>query len=215
MTAISCPKCSHVRRPGTADDGAPSGHCPACGIVYAKYRPEPLLQPILEPVRASGPRPTSFPFKALLAALLCLATLGFFMRDRLQAKPAPALATHKMSMLMRGDGSEGMPAYSVAREGSTTVARLLPDARKSLSQFTTAKAVIFTTSWCGYCAETRKLFDAVGVPFKEFDVERDIDGMRYHGKVLRAGGVPVIIVGNRVLLGYDEAELRAALAGGG
>jgi hypothetical protein len=31
---------------------------------------------------------------------------------------------------------------------------------------------------------------------------------------LRAEGVPVIVMGTRVLLGYDEAELRAAVASG-
>jgi glutaredoxin len=214
MNDNSCPKCGHVRQPGSADDTAPGGHCPACGIVYSKFRPAPVTQPITETIRLSGPRPTTFPFKALLAALLCLAAVGYFMRERMLAKPAPVLAAQQMSMLTRGDPGQGIAAYTVSSEAGHTVARLLPDARKNLSQFTTSRAVIFTTSWCTYCAQTRKLLDTVGVTYKEFDVERDPDGMRYHGKVLRAEGVPVIIIGTRVLLGYDEAELREAMAGG-
>jgi glutaredoxin len=162
----------------------------------------------------SGPRPTSFPFKALFAALLCLAALGYFVRERMRAPPPPVLAAQKMSMLIKTDSDGGIAAYTVVREGTHTVARLLPDARKNLSQFTTSRAVIFTTSWCDYCAQTRRQLDAAAIPYKEFDVERDPDGRRYHAKVLRAEGVPVIVMGTRVLLGYDEAELRAAVASG-
>jgi glutaredoxin len=57
------------------------------------------------------------------------------------------------------------------------------------------------------------VLNAAEVRYKEVDVERDADAMRYHSKVLRAEGVPVIIVGNRVLIGYNETELMLASLG--
>ncbi len=203
----TCPKCKYLRQ---GADTAPSGHCPQCGLVYAKYRPEPTLQPILEPVRASGPRPTSFPWFAIIAGLACLLTTGYFLRDRIYAKPAPVLQVQKMSMLIKRETGQGMPAYTVSLEGERAVARLLPDARKTLAQFANAPVVMFTTSWCSYCAEARKQLETDGISFKDYDVERDADALRYHGRVLRAEGVPVIILGDRVLLGYDETQLRLA-----
>jgi len=203
----TCPKCSYARKP---EDAAAEGHCPQCGIVYAKFRPAPTLQPMLEPVRASGPRPTSFPLMALLAGAAFVLTLGYFVRERVHAKPEPVLQAHKMSTLIKRDTGQGIPAYTVAHEGERAVARLLPDARKNLAQFANAPVVLFSTAWCSYCAEARGLLDAAGVGYKDLDVERDADALRYHGRVLRAAGVPVIIIGDRVLLGYDETLLKLA-----
>jgi glutaredoxin len=169
--------------------------------------------PVTEPIRASGPRPTSFPFAALLALVLVLATGGYFMRDRLLAKPEPVLQAQKMSLLMKRETGQGLPAYTVALENERAVARLLPDAKKNLSQFAAEPVVLFSTSWCSYCAEARRVLNAAEVRYKEVDVERDADAMRYHSKVLRAEGVPVIIVGNRVLIGYNETELMLASLG--
>lgn len=59
-------------------------------------------------------------------------------------------------------------------------------------------------------AEARGLLDAAGVGYKDLDAERDADALRYHGRVLRAAGVPVIVIGDRVLLGYDETLLTLA-----
>ena len=206
----TCPTCQYVRRPA---DTAPDGHCPQCGIVYAKYQAPPAIQSAVGPLPTVRTRPTSFPFIPLIAGVTFLAAAAYFVRDHLRAKPAPVAKVQKMSMLVKGDTGQGIPAYTVAQEGDRAVVRLLPDARKNLSQFAPSPVVLFSTTWCGYCAETRKFLDGANIRYTDHDVERDVDAMRYHGKVLRAQGVPVIVMGNQVLLGYDATEMRLASAG--
>jgi glutaredoxin len=205
--STTCPKCNALRQP---EDQAATGQCPQCGLVYAKFRANVTLEPIHEPVRVFGPRPTSFPFVAVISGLTLVAAIAYFVRERVNAVPAPVLQTYPMSMLVKKGDGQGIPAYTVAKEDGRVVARLLPVARKNLSQLTTSSVVLFSASWCGYCAAARKLLDAAQVRYTDYDVERNSDAMHFHGKVLRAEGVPVIIIGNRVLLGYEETELRRA-----
>lgn len=74
--------------------------------------------------------------------------------------------------------------------------------------------VMYTTSWCPYCARARHLFTAKGVAFTEIDVE-EVEGAREQMRA-RSGGrntVPQIFVGERHLGGYDDT--RALDAAGG
>lgn len=66
--------------------------------------------------------------------------------------------------------------------------------------------VMYTTSWCPYCARARKLFDDKGVKYTEIDVEA-VDGARAEMQQ-RAGrtSVPQIFVGDRHLGGYDDTS---------
>jgi len=66
--------------------------------------------------------------------------------------------------------------------------------------------VMYTTSWCPYCARARKLFDDKGVKYTDIDVEA-VDGARAEMQQ-RAGrtSVPQIFVGDRHLGGYDDTS---------
>jgi glutaredoxin 3 len=66
--------------------------------------------------------------------------------------------------------------------------------------------VMYTTSWCPYCARARHLFTAKGVPFTEIDVEQ-VEGSREEMRA-RSGRntVPQIFVGERHLGGYDDTR---------
>jgi glutaredoxin 3 len=70
----------------------------------------------------------------------------------------------------------------------------------------TAPVVMYTTSWCPYCARARALFTAKGVAFTEIDIEA-VDGAR---DVMRARSgrtsVPQIFVGDRHLGGFDDTS---------
>jgi glutaredoxin len=69
---------------------------------------------------------------------------------------------------------------------------------------------LYSTEWCGYCAATRKFFDANGIRFEELDIEKTTAGYEGHKK-LGGRGVPLIVVGDNVIRGYDEAALRDSL----
>ena len=74
------------------------------------------------------------------------------------------------------------------------------------------KAVLYATEWCGYCARTRRLFEARGIPYREFDIEKSQEGNAQY-LALGGNGVPVIVIGKQVIHGYDERAILDALAG--
>ena len=69
-----------------------------------------------------------------------------------------------------------------------------------------AGVVMYTTSWCPYCARARKLFEDKGVQYTEVDVDA-VDGARAEMQQ-RSGrtSVPQILVGDRHLGGYDDTS---------
>ena len=76
------------------------------------------------------------------------------------------------------------------------------------------QVVLLGTSSCGYCARTRAYLRAGGVPYRELDVERDPEGRRRFEEI---GGfaVPILLVGDVVVRGYDPDAIRAAFTGEG
>lgn len=86
----------------------------------------------------------------------------------------------------------------------------------------TAEVVLYTTSWCGFCARARRLFTEKGVPFTDIDVE-NVEGAREQMRA-RSGGrntVPQVFIDGRHIGGYDDTralddmgELDPLLKGG-
>jgi len=66
--------------------------------------------------------------------------------------------------------------------------------------------VMYTTSWCPYCARARQLFGARGVAFREIDVEQ-VPGSREEMQQ-RSGRstVPQIFIGGQHVGGYDDVH---------
>jgi mycoredoxin len=84
---------------------------------------------------------------------------------------------------------------------------------------TTQDIVLFSTRWCGDCHRAKRLFDALGVPFTEINIDEDRaaaarvmrlnDGMRSVPTILFPDGSVLVEPSNAAL----EAKL-AAYAGG-
>lgn len=64
-------------------------------------------------------------------------------------------------------------------------------------------AVLFTTSWCGYCKKARAYMARNGIAYMDFDIEKDgnarAEYRRYKGK-----GVPLLVMGNKTLRGFNS-----------
>ena len=73
---------------------------------------------------------------------------------------------------------------------------------------------MLATSWCGYCARARAYLNSRGIPFQELDVEKSAQG-RQEYRELKGRGVPIILVGNQRMNGYDQGRLEAMLRAGG
>lgn len=191
----TCPKCAYTRK--LADKDKPDWQCPSCGIAYAKY--DQPVQSMAAPhaVRAmqEAHAPAELPISraALFWILACVVAGGYLGYSRLVAKPA-AVAEKVAIAEQAGRGQR------VSAEASAELARITP-----------SRVVMFATDWCPYCAKAREVFREQGVRFTEINVERDPEGARFQSEQLRANGVPTIVIGNRLIHGYDEGQILAGL----
>ena len=70
--------------------------------------------------------------------------------------------------------------------------------------------VLYATSWCGYCKMTRQFFAANGIRYTEQDIEQSSAAYKEHRR-LGGNGVPLVVVGDQVVKGWSEGELRQLL----
>lgn len=69
---------------------------------------------------------------------------------------------------------------------------------------------LYTTRSCGYCKRTREYLRRRGIPFIDHDVETSATGRDGYRR-LNGRGVPIILVGNQRLDGFDEQRLAQML----
>ena len=72
------------------------------------------------------------------------------------------------------------------------------------------EVTLYSTQWCGYCTKTRAYLRRHDVPFTEYDVEQSDEAMSQIMQ-LQAFGVPVVVVGDTVIRGYQLGALAKAL----
>ena len=75
------------------------------------------------------------------------------------------------------------------------------------------KVIVYTSASCGYCQMAKQYFNQIGVKFEEKDVT---DQKNAEEATKRSGqmGIPVIIIGEKVLTGFKKKEIDAALKEG-
>ena len=73
------------------------------------------------------------------------------------------------------------------------------------------KVSIYTTPSCHYCHMAKDFFDENGVKYESYDVMSDLP--RRQEMVEKSGqmGVPVIIVDDQVVVGFDKTFLEEIL----
>ena len=69
--------------------------------------------------------------------------------------------------------------------------------------------IMLAAEWCGYCRKQRGDFERAGVRYRVLDVD-DEDGDRAM-RALGARGVPVTVIGQAVIRGYDTGALDEGL----
>lgn len=75
----------------------------------------------------------------------------------------------------------------------------------------TLKVVIFTTPTCSWCRTTKRYLRENGIRFREVDITRDPSGMRDMVRRTGQSGVPVTLVNNSPVIGFDRPELDKLL----
>lgn len=71
---------------------------------------------------------------------------------------------------------------------------------------------IYSTPTCHFCGAAKEFFQQNNIQFTEHDVAGDIEQRKIMIEKSGQMGVPVITVGESVVVGFDEEELRKLLA---
>lgn len=74
------------------------------------------------------------------------------------------------------------------------------------------KVIVYSTPTCPYCVMAKQYFNSKGVIFEDVDVSRD--RARAMEMVEKSGqmGVPVITIGDEVVVGFQPAAFDSMLA---
>lgn len=70
---------------------------------------------------------------------------------------------------------------------------------------------IYTTVTCGYCKMAKEFFQKNNVEFQEFDVGKDLDKRKEMIEKSGQMGVPVIMVGDNMIVGFNKPKLEELL----
>ncbi len=80
-----------------------------------------------------------------------------------------------------------------------------------MQTITQPKVIVFTTPTCTYCNSAKRYFREKNIRFTEIDVSRDMraaaDMQRRTGQM----GVPVILINNRPIIGFDVNKINSLL----
>lgn len=203
----TCPKCSYTRKPV---ETVPDWQCPSCGIAYAKFGQGAASASAL-PIRDSdAAEPTSHSRSFLIALVVAVLAIGYFGSAQL-GKSRGADASRNLGQAGSEVHETNNPAVVMTMDPGGPALRLKPETAEGLAKFTQARVVMFGTSWCPYTAQAREWLAAKGVSYVEFDIERDHPQAQFHKDVLRASGVPTLVIGNRLVDGFDEGQIAAGL----
>ena len=133
-------------------------------------------------------------------------------RGILMNQPVTVRSVVAMLALVLGVGYIGYHVYRAATDPMRAEKpRLRPESSAALAKLTSARVVMFGTSRCPYCAQARELFDRHDVSYVEFDLDHDREAVRFAKDHLKLRMTPYIVIGNRVLIGYGEDQVLAAL----
>ena len=64
------------------------------------------------------------------------------------------------------------------------------------------KVILYATSWCGYCAKTRRLLQENNIDYFEYDIEKSVEGRRQY-KSLGGKIISVLLIKGKVVEGYN------------
>ncbi len=75
-----------------------------------------------------------------------------------------------------------------------------------------ATVTIYSTPACHFCHAAKDFFKENGVTFNDFDVAADADKRQEMIDLTGQMGVPVIKIGEDIIIGFDEPKIKELLA---
>ena len=77
---------------------------------------------------------------------------------------------------------------------------------------TDKKVVIYSTPTCPYCKRTKDYLTQKGIPYTDYDLAADKDKAKEMIQKSKQMGVPVIIVDDEIVVGFNQAKLDSLLS---
>ncbi|MBP7767040.1 glutaredoxin family protein [Candidatus Saccharibacteria bacterium] len=71
--------------------------------------------------------------------------------------------------------------------------------------------IIYSADWCGFCHAVKKYLDDKGVKYIEKNIEQDPKFAEECVEKSGQMGIPVTIIGNEVIVGFDRPKIDSAL----
>ncbi len=101
-------------------------------------------------------------------------------------------------------------------EGSTTVKRhSSPSAADSSSSNANINATLYTIPDCASCEDVRDFLKLRGINMVDNDVSEDIELQNELKGLIGKLSVPVVVIGDATIVGYDREQLISALSNAG
>ncbi|MEX0933669.1 MAG: Uxx-star family glutaredoxin-like (seleno)protein [Candidatus Paceibacterota bacterium] len=74
-----------------------------------------------------------------------------------------------------------------------------------------AKVTIYSTPTCGFCKAAKDFFGEKGVEYEDFDVSTNAEKRQEMIEKSGQMGVPVITVGDEIMVGFDKNKVSNLL----
>ena len=75
-----------------------------------------------------------------------------------------------------------------------------------------SKVTIYSTPTCHFCHAAKSFFDEHDISYDDFNVAQDATKRQEMIEITGQMGVPVIRIGDDVVIGFDERKLRELLS---
>ncbi len=72
------------------------------------------------------------------------------------------------------------------------------------------EVIMLSTGWCSYCYQARRYLTDNNISYCEYDIERSAKGEKLFNDV-NGQVIPVLLIGNYSISGFDEARLENLL----
>lgn len=73
------------------------------------------------------------------------------------------------------------------------------------------KVIVFSTPTCSHCNNAKRYFRENKIRFTDVDVSRDMKAAQDMQRRTGQTGVPVILINNRPIVGFDRAKINRLL----
>jgi len=70
---------------------------------------------------------------------------------------------------------------------------------------------IYSTPTCHFCQMTKEFFAEHDIQYTNYDVSKDLDRRQKMFEITEQMGVPVIVIGDDVVIGFDKEKLSELL----